>query len=138
MYLRCAPHGLPVLSAPVCHGEFTVRGTPIPSQRESESITGWAALMPLYLRCESHGLPMRTPIPSQRESESVTGWAALLPVYLRCESHGLGDCLCIHGPKDSEYEPDSVTGWAAEPPQMPSYVQSLLLLLLLYCIQIPV
>ena len=127
VYLRCESHGLPVLSAPVC--VYTVRGTPIPSQRESESVTCWAALLPLYLRRESQGLlsaPIYvctvrgTPIPSQRESESVTGWAALLPLYLRCESHGLGNCVCIHGPKDSEYEP----GWAAEPPQMPSYVQS--------------
>jgi len=70
---------LPVLSAPVC--VFTVRCTPIPSQRESESVTGWAALLPLYLRCESHGLLSApvcvctvrgTPIPSQRES----CWAA--------------------------------------------------------------
>ena len=79
VYLRCESHGLPVLSAPVC--VCTVRGTPIPSQRESESVTSWAALLPLYFQCESHGLRSApvcvcavrgTPIPSQRES----CWAA--------------------------------------------------------------
>ena len=119
---------LSVFTVRVPQAALTVRGTPIPSQRESESVTGRAALLPLYLRCESLGLTVLsapvcvctvrgTPIPSQRESESVTGWAALrlLPLYLRCESHGLRSApVCVCAVRGTPIPSQRESCWAAQ------------------------